>query len=193
MAGGDIAMTWAWREPPGSPDLPPQVEQALWLGVASRVHVNFSWSDEAWGYAAFPLFGSDPAIGDRAELVTDDAKALREQLEEVTGERIAARQDPAQAGNGANTRTSGSDPSEKTGNVLSIARMCRIGPTRHGLTERLPTTACHHRLSVGVFARPRATVDHCSRHGSTERTWTSGVGSLFQSACVMKTGGDGRS
>ena len=38
---------------------------ALWLGVASRVHVNASWSDEAWGYAAFPLFGSDPAIGDR--------------------------------------------------------------------------------------------------------------------------------
>ena len=27
---------------------------------------------------------------DRAELVTDDAKALREQLEAVTGERIAA-------------------------------------------------------------------------------------------------------
>ena len=38
---------------------------ALWLGVASRVHVNASWSDQAWGYAAFPLFGSDPAIGDR--------------------------------------------------------------------------------------------------------------------------------
>ena len=38
---------------------------ALWLGVASRVHVNASWSDEAWGYAAFPLFGSDPEIGDR--------------------------------------------------------------------------------------------------------------------------------
>ncbi len=38
---------------------------ALWLGVASRVHVNASWSDEAWGYAAFPLFGEDPRIGDR--------------------------------------------------------------------------------------------------------------------------------
>ena len=38
---------------------------ALWLAAASRVHVNASWSDEAWGYAAFPLFGSDPAIGDR--------------------------------------------------------------------------------------------------------------------------------
>ena len=38
---------------------------ALWLGAASRVHVNASWSDEAWGYAAFPLFGEDLKIGDR--------------------------------------------------------------------------------------------------------------------------------
>ena len=38
---------------------------ALWLGAASRIHVNASWSDEAWGYAAFPLFGEDPEIGDR--------------------------------------------------------------------------------------------------------------------------------
>ena len=37
----------------------------LWLGAASRVHVNASWSDGAWGYAAFPLFGEDPQIGDR--------------------------------------------------------------------------------------------------------------------------------
>lgn len=36
----------------------------LWLLAASRVHVNASWSDEAWGYAAFPLFGEDPDIGD---------------------------------------------------------------------------------------------------------------------------------
>ena len=38
---------------------------AIWLGAASRVHVNASWSDQAWGYAAFPLFGADPKIGDR--------------------------------------------------------------------------------------------------------------------------------
>ena len=38
---------------------------ALWLGAASRIHVNASWSDGAWGYAAFPLFGEDPKIGDR--------------------------------------------------------------------------------------------------------------------------------
>ena len=37
----------------------------LWLAAASRVHVNASWSDGAWGYAAFPLFGAAPAIGDR--------------------------------------------------------------------------------------------------------------------------------
>ena len=38
---------------------------ALWLGAASRVHVNASWSDDAWGYAAFPLFGAAPEVGDR--------------------------------------------------------------------------------------------------------------------------------
>jgi len=38
---------------------------ALWLAAASRVHVNASWSDGAWGYAALPLFGRDPKIGDR--------------------------------------------------------------------------------------------------------------------------------
>ena len=38
---------------------------ALWLLAASRIHVNASWSDTAWGYAAFPLFGADPAIDDR--------------------------------------------------------------------------------------------------------------------------------
>ena len=38
---------------------------ALWLVAASRVHVNASWSDGAWGYAAFPLFGEEPEIGAR--------------------------------------------------------------------------------------------------------------------------------
>ena len=38
---------------------------ALWLAAASRVHVNASWSDEAWGYAAFPFFGEAPEVGDR--------------------------------------------------------------------------------------------------------------------------------
>ena len=37
----------------------------LWLAAASRIHVNASWSDGAWGYAALPLFGEEPEIGDR--------------------------------------------------------------------------------------------------------------------------------
>ena len=31
------------------------VVAALWLGFLSRVHVNASWSDEAWGYLLLPL------------------------------------------------------------------------------------------------------------------------------------------
>ena len=38
---------------------------AVWLAAVSHVHVNASWSDGAWSYAAFPLFGEDPEIGDR--------------------------------------------------------------------------------------------------------------------------------
>ena len=48
---------------------------ALWLAAASRVHVNASWSDGAWGYAAFPLFGEDPAVGDRVLFEPPDALA----------------------------------------------------------------------------------------------------------------------
>ena len=47
---------------------------ALWLAAVSRVHVNASWSDEAWGYAAFPLFGDAPEIGDR--VLFDPPEAL---------------------------------------------------------------------------------------------------------------------
>ncbi|MXY78156.1 MAG: hypothetical protein F4Y94_00240 [Chloroflexi bacterium] len=36
---------------------------ALGLLAASRVHVNASWSDPAWGYLALPVLG-DPGIGD---------------------------------------------------------------------------------------------------------------------------------
>ena len=36
---------------------------ALWLAAVSRVHVNTSWSHDAWGYFALPLMG-DPKIGD---------------------------------------------------------------------------------------------------------------------------------
>ena len=36
---------------------------ALWLLAASRVHVNASWSDGAWGYLALPLLG-EPVLGD---------------------------------------------------------------------------------------------------------------------------------
>ena len=45
----------------------------LWLLAASRVHVNASWSDGAWGYAAFPLFGEEPAVGDRVLFEPPDA------------------------------------------------------------------------------------------------------------------------
>ena len=36
---------------------------ALWLLAISRIHVNASWSDGAWGYLALPA--GEPELGDR--------------------------------------------------------------------------------------------------------------------------------
>ncbi|MCY4349735.1 MAG: S26 family signal peptidase [Thiotrichales bacterium] len=44
----------------------------LWLGVASRVHVNASWSDPAWGYVLLPT--GTPIHGD--QVVFDPPAAL---------------------------------------------------------------------------------------------------------------------
>ena len=49
---------------------------ALWLGLASRVHVNASWSDGAWGYLALPIFG-EPGIGDVVLFDPPDALGAR--------------------------------------------------------------------------------------------------------------------
>ena len=45
----------------------------LWLAAASRIHVNASWSDEAWGYAALPLFGAELRLGERVLFEPPDA------------------------------------------------------------------------------------------------------------------------
>ena len=44
----------------------------LWLLVASRVHVNASWSDPAWGYLALPLIGG-PGLGEKVLFEPPDA------------------------------------------------------------------------------------------------------------------------
>ena len=36
----------------------------LWLLAASRVYVNASWSDPAWGYFVLPMLGRSPKPGD---------------------------------------------------------------------------------------------------------------------------------
>ncbi len=70
---------------------------ALWLAAASRVHVNASWSDGAWGYAAFPLFGEDPKPGDRVLFEPPDAIASKvpylKTVRGVPGMRVAVGTD----------------------------------------------------------------------------------------------------
>ena len=70
---------------------------ALWLGAASRVHVNASWSDGAWGYAVLPLFGMDPEIGDLVLFEPPDAVGSRvpwlKVVRGVPGTVVAVRAD----------------------------------------------------------------------------------------------------
>ena len=70
---------------------------ALWLGAASRVHVNASWSDGAWGYAVLPLFGRDPEIGNLVLFDPPDAVGSRvpwlKAVRGVPGTVVAVRAD----------------------------------------------------------------------------------------------------
>ena len=70
---------------------------ALWLVAVSRVHVNASWSDEAWGYAAFPLFGRAPEMGDRVLFEPPEAVGSRvpylKTVRGVPGMRIEVGED----------------------------------------------------------------------------------------------------
>ena len=70
---------------------------ALWLAAVSQVHVNASWSDGAWGYAAFPLFGEDPKPGDRVLFEPPEAVGSRipylKTVSGVPGMAVAVRED----------------------------------------------------------------------------------------------------
>ena len=70
---------------------------ALWLGAASRVHVNASWSDGAWGYAILPLLGRDPEIGDLVLFEPPEAVGSRvpwlKTVRGVSGTVVAVRAD----------------------------------------------------------------------------------------------------
>ena len=76
---------------------------------------------------------------DRAELVTDDAKALREQLEAVTGERIAALEAIGETARGEPGKAAGTDRAE--------------GPQREREPERAAGKA---RDSSATAAKERA-------------------------------------
>ena len=70
---------------------------ALWLGAASRVHVNASWSDGAWGYAVLPLLGRDPDIGELVLFEPPDSVGSRvpwlKAVRGVPGTAVAVRAD----------------------------------------------------------------------------------------------------
>ena len=72
---------------------------ALWLAAASRVHVNASWSDGAWGYVVLPLLGRDPEIGDLVLFEPPESVGSRvpwlKTVRGVPGMSVAVRADRA--------------------------------------------------------------------------------------------------
>ena len=101
---------------------------------------------------------------DRAELVTDDAKALREQLEAVTGERIAALEAIGETARGEPGKAAGTDRAE--------------GPQR----EREPEWAAgkaQDRPEVATKERGTAAPDGQAR---PERGAGDGIGKVRQPA-----------
>ena len=63
----------------------------LWLALASRVHVNASWSDGAWGYVVLPLVGApgrgDAVVFDPPEAVGSPVPYLKT-VRGVPGDRV---------------------------------------------------------------------------------------------------------
>ena len=113
----------------------------LWLGAASRVHVNASWSDGAWGYAALPLLGRDPKMGDRV---------LFEPRRNVMGSPCAVSQDRAwragharcgRAGrNGVSGRPAGGPRQGPRARRAARSGRSRPAPSRRGITTCTPNT-----------------------------------------------------
>ena len=101
---------------------------------------------------------------DRAELVTDDAKALREQLEAVTGERIAALE------------AVGGTAREEPGRAAGTARA--EGPQRERQPERAASKA-QDRPAKAATEREQAAPDGRAR---PERGASDGIGKARQPA-----------
>ena len=132
------------------------------------MHVNASWSDEAWGYAAIPLFGEDPAIGDRVLFEPPAALGSRvpylKTVRGLPGMTVAVDEDGAVTVGGvrlgrAKTRAldgrplaaiaSGTIPE---GHYFHARRSCRF--PRQPLCGDRPGAARAHPRPRGRLARP---------------------------------------
>ncbi len=130
---------------------------ALWLGLASRVHVNASWSDEAWGYAAFPLFGEDPKIGDRVLFEPPEALESRvpylKAVRGVPGMAVTVGQDGTVFIDGVavgRAKTHALD-----GRPLAVIAPGRIPPGRYFLHADHPDSHDSRYAEIGLVPRAR--------------------------------------
>ena len=134
---------------------------AVWLLVVSRVHVNASWSDPAWGYLALPLIGG-PGLGEKVLFEPPDALGSRvpylKTVIGLPGDRIQVGADRVVSVNGR-TAGRGQDARPSMGGRCrrSNPASCRRGITTcTAITWTAMTAATPKSVSVPRFAHHRA-------------------------------------
>ena len=129
----------------------------LWLGLASRVHVNASWSDGAWGYAVFPLFGEKPAIGDRVifdpPAAVDTPVPYLKTVRGVAGMVVAVDADGTVRLDGAPVGTAKTHALD--GRALAAIAPGAIPPGRYYLHGDHPDSHDSRYAEIGLVPRSR--------------------------------------
>ena len=130
---------------------------ALWLVAASRVHVNASWSDGAWGYAVLPLLGQDPMPGDLVLFDPPDAVGSRipylKTVRGVPGMEVAVGPDGTVLLDGAPVARAKSRA--RDGRPLEAVSPGTIPPGRFYLHADHPDSHDSRYAEIGLVPRER--------------------------------------
>ena len=127
-----------------------------WLALASRVHINASWSDGAWGYLVLPLPGA-PRRGDM--VVFDPPKAAGaavpylKTVRGLTGDRVELDGDRRVSVGGALLGTA--KTRARDGRKLEAVRPGPIPPGRYYLHAGHADSHDSRYAEIGLVPRER--------------------------------------
>ncbi len=130
---------------------------ALWLVAASRVHVNASWSDGAWGYAVLPLFGQDPMPGDLVLFEPPDSVGSRFRISRPCAACRAWRSRSGRTERSSWTARPWPAPraARSTGGRWTPSRRGRFRPGRFHLHADHPDSHDSRYAEIGLVPRDR--------------------------------------